>query len=238
MCGRFVLDRKTSDLVALFDIDVEGAILPGPSWNIAPTQNVRVVIDAVPKGTEASEPVRRLESARWGLVPSFAKDLSGPPLFNARSETVTQKPAFQSAVGTRRAVVPASGYYEWHEVDGVKTPQYISLPDEELFLFAALYEWWRNPAAQSAAELWLLSTTILTRPSTGPLSEIHERMPVFLDAELASEWLDPHADGSIELVELVADAAEDIADQAQFHAVGSEVGTVQNDTPSLIRAAV
>jgi putative SOS response-associated peptidase YedK len=235
MCGRFVLDRKTSDLVALFDVDVEGAILPGPSWNIAPTQQVRVVIDSIPKGTDTGEPVRRLASARWGLVPSFAKDISGPPLFNARSETVTQKPAFQSAVASRRAVVPASGYYEWHDVDGVKTPQFISLPEDELLLFAALYEWWRNPTPESPADQWVLSTTILTRASAGPLSTIHERMPVFLDGELASEWLDPHAEGSIELVELVADAAEDLADQMEYRAVGPAVGTVQNNGPELLR---
>jgi putative SOS response-associated peptidase YedK len=235
MCGRFVLDRKTSDLVALFDIDVEGAILPGPSWNIAPTQQVRVVIDSLPKGTDEGEPVRRLESARWGLVPGFATEISGPPLFNARSETVTQKPAFQSAVVSRRLVVPASGYYEWRDVDGVKTPHFISLPDEELLLFAGLYEWWRNPTPTSPADQWLLSTTILTRTSTGPLSTIHDRMPVFLDAELASEWLDPHAEGSIELVELVADAAEDVAEQAEYREVSAAVGTVQNDGPNLVR---
>jgi putative SOS response-associated peptidase YedK len=235
MCGRFVLDRKTSDLVALFDVDVEGAILPGPSWNIAPTQQVRVVIDSLPKGDADGAPVRRLESARWGLVPGFAKDISGPPLFNARSETVTEKPAFQAAVASRRAVIPASGYYEWREVSGVKTPQFISLPEDELLLFAALYEWWRNPTPQSPADQWLLSATILTRASTGPLNAIHDRMPVFLDGDAAGEWLDPHADGSIELVELIADAAEDIAEQAEYREVSNAVGTVQNDGPNLIR---
>ncbi|MET0989018.1 MAG: SOS response-associated peptidase [Glaciihabitans sp.] len=236
MCGRFVLDRKTSDLVALFEVDVTGAVLPEPSWNIAPTQQVRVVIDSLPKGDEVVEPVRRLESARWGLVPGFAKDPSGPPLFNARSETVAEKPAFETALRSRRAVVPASGYYEWVEVNGTKTPHYVSLPGDELFLFAGLYDWWRNPAATTPEERWLLSTTILTRPSSGPLTDIHERMPVFLEADLVEEWLDPLAEGSAELVGITVDNAEKVAERAEFYAVGDSVGSVQNNGAGLLAA--
>lgn len=231
------MDRKTSDLVALFEVDVTGAILPEPSWNIAPTQQVRVVIDSLPKGEEVVEPVRRLESARWGLVPGFAKDPSGPPLFNARSETVAEKPAFEVALRSRRAVVPASGYYEWVDVNGTKVPHYVSLPGDELFLFAGLYEWWRNPAATTPAERWLLSTTILTRPSYGPLAEIHERMPVFLDADLVEEWLDPLSEGDAELVGLAVDNAEDVAERAEHYEVGAAVGSVQNNGAALLAAA-
>jgi putative SOS response-associated peptidase YedK len=234
MCGRFVLDRKTSDLVALFDVDVTGEMLPEPSWNIAPTQKVRVVIDSLPKGEEIVEPVRRLESARWGLVPGFAKDPSGTPLFNARSETVAEKPAFEASLRSRRAVVPASGYYEWVDIDGVKTPHYVSLPGDELFLFAGLYEWWRNPAAATPAERWLLSTTILTRPSAGPLAEIHERMPLFLEADFVEEWLDPLSEGSAELVEITLDGADEVAERAEFYVVGPSVGSVQNDGAALL----
>jgi putative SOS response-associated peptidase YedK len=237
MCGRFVLDRKTSDLVALFDVDITGELLPEPSWNIAPTQQVRVVIDSLPKGDEEVEPVRRLASARWGLVPSFATDPSGTPLFNARSETVAEKPAFENALRSRRAVVPASGYYEWVDVDGTKTPHYVSLPGDELFLFAGLYEWWRNPAATTPAERWLLSTTVLTRPSAGPLTGLHERMPLFLEADFVEEWLDPLSEGSAELVDITMDGADDVAERAEYYAVGPSVGTVANDGPGLLAAA-
>lgn len=237
MCGRFVLDRKTSDLVALFEVDVTGAILPEPSWNIAPTQQIRVVIDSLPKGEEVVEPVRRLESARWGLVPGSANDPSGPPLFNARSETVADKPSFETALRSRRAVVPASGYYEWVDIDGTKVPHYVSLPGDELFLFAGLYDWWRNPAATSPADVWLLSATILTRPSAGPLEQIHERMPVFLEADLVEEWLDPLTDGDAELVELTVDNSGDVAERAEFYAVGAAVGSVQNNGADLLAAA-
>ncbi|MCU1406465.1 MAG: hypothetical protein JWQ43_2768 [Glaciihabitans sp.] len=235
MCGRFVLDRKASDLVTLFDVDVLGDNLPAPSWNIAPTVRIPVIIDTIPRVGDVDEPVRRLEAARWGLVPSTATDPSGPPLFNARSETIAEKPSFRDALVSRRAVIPASGYYEWQIVDGVKTPQYVSAPGDELLLFAGLYEWWRNPAvAADAPGRWLLSTTILTQASTGPLTSLHERMPVFLDADLVEEWLDPHSEGSEELVELVVDNSPDVAERTQFHEVDPAVGSVQNNTPSLV----
>ncbi|HEY4269630.1 MAG TPA: SOS response-associated peptidase [Galbitalea sp.] len=238
MCGRFVLDRKTSDLVTLFDVDIEGNMLPEPSWNLAPTQRIAVVIDSLPRATSEDdfpEPVRRLEGARFGLVPSWAKEIQGAPLFNARSEDVASKPSFQTSVEHRRAVIPATGYYEWRVVDGVKTPHFISLPGEELLLFAGLYEWWRNPAApEGSPDRWLLSTTILTRPSAGELSSLHERMPVFLDADLVEEWLDPAGEGSQELVDEVAGSAEFVASRAVFHEVSPLVGSVQNNGPELM----
>jgi putative SOS response-associated peptidase YedK len=240
MCGRFVLDKRTTDLVTLFDVDIEGDALPHPSWNIAPTDTVSVVIDSLPRATSTDdypEPVRRLEGARWGLVPSFATDpKAGPPLFNARSEDVAQTASFRNAVAKRRAVIPASGYYEWQLVDGAKVPQFVSLPGDELLLFAGLYEWWRNPAAaDGAADKWLLSTTILTRASAAGLADIHERMPVFLEADLVEGWLDPQEEGTQELVDEVVAGGGEVAERAEFHEVGTDVGNVRNNTPHLIQ---
>jgi len=239
MCGRFVLNRQTDDLVALFDINVVGNDLPAPSWNIAPTQPISVVIDSLPRTTEVNdfpEPVRRLEAARWGLVPAWAKEsAAGAPLFNARSENIAEKASFGNAVKMRRAVIPASGYYEWSVIDGEKLPHFVSLPGDELLLFAGLYEWWRNPAAaDEAPDKWLLSATILTRPSASGLAAIHDRMPVFLDGDLVEEWLDPQEEGSQELVDHVAAAGGLVAERAQFYAVGPAVGSVQNNSEQLI----
>lgn len=240
MCGRFVLDRASSELIGVFDIEVTGNQLPKPSWNIAPTQAIHVVIDSIPRTGDMPEPVRRLESARWGLVPGWTKEYpSGAPLFNARSETVAEKVAFSGALEKRRAIIPASGYYEWQVIDGVKVPHYISLPGDELLVFAGLYEWWRNPGVDSGTNgMWLLSSTILTTASTGGLADLHERMPVFLDADLVDEWLDPHTDGDDDLVQLVVSGASEVAQRATFHRVGDEVGVVQNNSPELVVPAV
>jgi putative SOS response-associated peptidase YedK len=238
MCERFVLDRKTADLVDLFDVDKCGDDLPEPSWNVAPTQAIRVVIDSLPKATDDEpfpEPLRRLEAARWGLVPGWAKDPSdGPPLISARGEDAATHPAFANAVKKRRAVVPATGYYEWRVVDGARVPQFISLPGDELLVFAGLYEWWRNPAAADGApDRWLLSASILTRPASGALAGIHDRMPVFLDADLVEGWLDPQEEGDQDLVDEAFAGAAEVAARMQFHEVDGAVESVQNDGKQL-----
>ena len=237
MCGRFVVAGAASDLVTLFDVDLVGDDLPAASWNIAPTSRVAVVIDTIPKGADAeSEPVRRLEAARWGLVPPWAKDVSvGVTAFNARIETAASKPMFSASVKKRRAVIPATGYYEWSTVDGVKTPHFIHLPDDQLLLFAGLYEWWRNPdAADDDPQKWLLSTTILTREATGELATIHDRMPVFLDPAFIDEWLDPSTEGGEELLEEVAAVGDEVATTVGNYEVDRAVGNVRNNSPELI----
>jgi putative SOS response-associated peptidase YedK len=237
MCGRFVVAGAATDLVTLFDVDLVGEDLPAPSWNVAPTDRVSIVLDSLPKGADAdSEPVRRLEAARWGLVPGWAKDSKGAATaINARIESAAEKPHFRAAVKKRRAVVPVSGYYEWHTIDGVKTPHFIHLPDGQLTVFAGLYEWWRDPAAaEDASDKWLLSTSILTRQAEGELASIHDRMPVFLAADLADEWLDPHTDGTPELLELVSQGSLEVAEAMTFHEVDRAVGNVRNNGPQLV----
>ncbi len=239
MCGRFVVAGAATDLVAQFDVDLPAENLPAASWNVAPTDRVPIVIDTIPKGSEPdAEPVRRLEAARWGLVPAWAKDVSvGVKAINARIESVREKPQFKNAVAKRRAIVPATGYYEWKLVDGVKTPNFIHLPDGELLVFAGLYEWWRNPAiAEDSPDKWLLSTTILTQDAAAELAGIHDRMPVFLDPALIDEWLEPGTDGTDELLGAVAACGIELAHSIEFHEVDRAVGNVRNNSPQLIEA--
>lgn len=235
MCGRFVVAGAAEDLVALFDVDRVGEHLPEPSFNIAPTDTVSIVLDSVPKDADDGEPVRRLEAARWGLVPAWAKDVSiGVRAFNARIESVAENNTFKTAVRKRRALVPATGYYEWHLVDGVKHPNFIHLPDE-LTVFAGLYEWWRDRSkSDDDPDRWVLSTTILTRDAVGELGSIHDRMPVFLSPDLIEEWLDPHADISDELLEAVAEGGAEVAARMERYEVGREVGNVRNNGPQLL----
>lgn len=103
MCGRFVVAEAGSELVGVLRVDVEGDDLPAPSYNIAPTDQAAIVLDSV----KTEPPTRRLASARWGLVPSWAKDVSiGSRAFNARAEEVEDKPLFRNALIKHRAVVP------------------------------------------------------------------------------------------------------------------------------------
>ncbi|GAA3903765.1 SOS response-associated peptidase [Microbacterium invictum] len=235
MCGRFVVANVGSELVGVLRVDVEGDDLPGPSFNVAPTDRAAIVLDSI----KTEPPTRRLESARWGLVPSWAKDPStGARAINARAEEVEDKPMFRQALIKRRAVIPASGYYEWKTHEGVKTPHYIHPADGSPLLFAGLYEWWKDPAkADDDPARWLLSFTILTRDAVGSLGSIHDRMPLFVDSDYADAWLDPTTDNVGDVLDAAIDAAPALADTLDAYVVGTAVGNVRNNSPELIEPA-
>ena len=232
MCGRFVVASAGSDLVGVLRVDVEGDDLPEPSYNVAPTSRVAIVLDSA----KTEPPTRRLEAARWGLVPSWAKDTKiGARAFNARAEELEDKPMFRGALEKRRAVVPTSGYYEWKNVDGVKIPHYIHPADGEPLFLAGLYEWWRDKTTgDDDPDRWLLSFTILTRDAIGRLGSIHDRMPLFLDPDHADAWLDPTTDNVRDVLDAAIDAAPALAETLDDHEVSTAVGNVRNDAPELI----
>jgi putative SOS response-associated peptidase YedK len=220
------------ELVGVLRVDVEGDDLPAPSYNVAPTDRVAIVLDSA----KTEPPTRRLEAARWGLIPSWAKDTKvGARAFNARSEELEDKPMFRSALEKRRAVVPTSGYYEWMNVDGVKIPHFIHPADGEPLFLAGLYEWWRDKTkGDDDPDRWLLSFTILTRDSIGHLGSIHDRMPLFLDPDHADAWLDPTTDNVRDVLDAAIDAAPALADTLTDHEVSKAVGNVRNNSPELI----
>ncbi|RLK49526.1 SOS response-associated peptidase [Microbacterium telephonicum] len=232
MCGRFVVAESGSELVGVLRVDVVGDDLPEPSFNIAPTDRVAIVLDSA----KTEPPTRRLEAARWGLVPAWAKDPGiGVRAFNARSEEVEDKPMFRQALIKRRAVVPSTGYYEWKTEDGVKTPHFIRPADGSPLLFAGLYEWWKDPSkAEEDPTRWMLSFTIMTRDAVGGLGSIHDRMPLFLDPDFADAWLDPTTDNVGDVLDAAIDAAPALADTLEAYVVDRAVGNVRNNGPQLI----
>ncbi len=119
MCGRFTLDgdarRGRGAVRASLDLEP----FP-PRYNIAPTQPVMVVMAGPPRAPGSNLPDRRAMLVRWGFIPGWAKDPKDLPLLiNARSETAAEKAAFRAAMRHRRALLPASGFYEWRR-DGKK----------------------------------------------------------------------------------------------------------------------
>lgn len=258
MCGRYVIARAVGDLLA--DVGAEaGEPFQGEdlqelraNWNTAPTSEVPVVLERIEDGTVT----RELHVARWGLVPSWAKEISvGARTFNARSETVTEKPSFRAAVKKRRCAIPANGYYEWQKrlgPDGApakatkdapaKQPYYIHPAQEtENIWFAGLYEWWQDPDGQ-----WILTCSILTAASPDPegddetlagLGRIHDRIPVAMDRDALDAWLDPTVEDkeSTEvLVERVVAQVPSAAATWRLDPVGQAVGNVRNNTPELV----
>lgn len=236
MCGRFVVAKASSELAVELDIDrVSDDPFP-QSYNIAPTTAVPVVVHAPAPEAEVDEfgtaPIRRLEVAKWGLIPPWAQDASvAVRAFNARSETAAVKPTFRAAVRRRRAVIPASGYYEWQRgADGTKQPYYVHPATDRALCFAGLYEWWQSPEGE-----WVLSATILTRDApAGRMRELHDRIPVFCAADDIAEWCDPSIEGSNELVAEFAGRSLRLTDELALHPVDRRVGNVRARGPELI----
>jgi putative SOS response-associated peptidase YedK len=237
MCGRFVVARAVGDIVTTFEIDEVVGEVPGISYNIAPTQQVSIIVDRSFEKDEQGGPVgelsRELHSARWGLVPRWAKSATdSTPLINGRIETILEKPSFKDSVIRRRCVLPASGYYEWHvNEDDTKQPYYIHA-GEGMFALAGLYEWWKKPDGS-----WLLSATTLTKDSAPELAHIHDRNPLLLTPGTFEAWLDPHIIGDQELLEAISSGSDEVAAEALFQPVSSRVGKVSENDPGLISAS-
>ncbi|MEO7261830.1 MAG: SOS response-associated peptidase [Jatrophihabitantaceae bacterium] len=241
MCGRYVSSASTADLLAEFDVEEVVGDELRPSWNVAPTDPVRAILQRPPKEpTEQAEqpaprkPVRQLRTLRWGLVPSWSSDpKGGARMINARIETVTEKPAFKKAAARRRCLLPAAGYYEWQKTDHGKVPHFLHDPDGRLLAMAGLYELWRDPAlAEDDPHRWLWSCTIITQQATDLLDEIHDRNPVLVPPELQAAWLDCSSDDPA-----TARAILDQIPQARLepYVVSPAVGNVRNDGPELIQ---
>lgn len=159
-----------------------------PAHNITPGHDTPIVYCPSNDGP----PMIRM--MRWGLVPYFAKKDVAPDhwkMFNARSESVAERPAFRHLVASRRCLVPLSGFYEWKKedsgVDGKKQPYYIYLKGDQPMIMAGLYDTWLDANGQR-----LYTYTILTTDSGKKLAWLHDRMPVILrDEESRRIWLDP-----------------------------------------------
>jgi putative SOS response-associated peptidase YedK len=231
MCGRYASARSDVDLIEGFGVEEVVGPEPAPSWNIAPTQDSRVVLERARPGQTSTEATRQLRNMRWGLVPSWATTPKiGSKMINARVETLTDKPAFRVAVARRRLVVPADGYYEWQAMDGSKVPHFLQDPNGPL-AFAGLYEMWRDPTrAADDPQRWLWTYTILTTTAADALGHIHDRSPVVVPADLLDAWLDPGLTDPGEVSRLLAAMPEP---RLVPHVVSRAVNNVVNNGPEL-----
>jgi putative SOS response-associated peptidase YedK len=232
MCGRFVIAGNTADVISFFDVRERLGPEPVPSYNVAPTDPVPLITERHGQGGL----LRQLTTARWGLVPSWSKDpRKGPPLINARAETLLEKPSFRTAAAKRRGMVAANGYYEWQKTPEGKTPVYLHGEHEELLAFAALYEYWPDPALpEDHPEKWLLSCTIITTEATDALGHIHDRTPVIVPPELHGDWLDPGTTSPADVRQLLDAVPEP---RLVPRTVSTRVNSVRNNGPGLIEPA-
>ncbi len=217
MCGRYASSRGAADLAAHFAVEEQPEEELAPSYNVAPTDTVAVVLERA--GT------RLLKVVRWGLVPSWAKDAKGAArLINARRESITDKPAFRAAYQRRRCLVPADGYYEWQNDGGRKQPWFLTSRDGGPLAMAGLYEVWSPPEGE---RLW--TCTIITTAAPDELGEVHDRTPLLVPPEDWARWLDPD----------VADPGQGVLVAGvpgvlDAWPVSPAVGNVRNNGPELV----
>ena len=263
MCGRYASFREAQDLADAFDVEeISAAAREAPaSYNVAPTDGARVVIERTPKATgdgaaapaqggspaeeveqaerAESPPVRReLHLARWGLVPGWAKDLSvGSRMFNARSDSLATKRSFSPSLAKRRCLVVADGYYEWlkEEVPGQskpkRTPFYIHRSDGAPIAFAGLYAWWPDPSKEKGDPDRWVLSTTIVT------TDAHGGLEQIHDREPV---VLAEAEASAWLTPQITGADEALAALAQegpalsWYEVSSRVGSVRNNDASLI----
>jgi len=251
MCGRFAVTTDPALLAekikALDEATghADGA-RSGPNYNTAPTQTITTVVKRHSEPEDSS--TRRIRSMRWGLIPPWVKtaadggpDNKGPLLINARAEKVTNSPAFRNSAKNKRCLVPMDGWYEWRpngelSAGGTrkkqsKTPFYMYGEDGEMLFMAGLWSTWRpKDAAEGTAPL--VSCTIITTDSAGPLAEIHDRMPLTISAPDWDRWLDPDAPVDEGLLRGHGDL-----DRIAIREVSTLVNNIRNNGPELIEPA-
>ncbi len=180
MCGRYDLYQSPQMLMLYFHLSSEPAAFSNA--DVRPTNLAPIIRN--------HEGQRLAMPARWGLIPSWAKDEKiAQHTFNARAETLAEKPSFRAAFKRRRCLVPVSAFFEWRDIAGEKKKQKLRFAsvDGNPLALAGLWEHWTAPDSGDVVE----SYTVITTAANTMMAPIHERMPLILAAKDWAAWLDP-----------------------------------------------
>jgi putative SOS response-associated peptidase YedK len=196
MCGRFTYKLTWPEIVKLYRVSLDTpARNTQPRYNICPTTSIDTVIG---RGARVIVPMR------WGVIPSWwSKSHKEMKLatFNARMETIREKPMFRRAFQRTRCLIPASGYYEWHDAPDGKQPYYFTRRDGAPITIAGLWDEWRDRQANET----IRSCAMIMTDANEFVGELHDRMPVILEPEQFQAWLTGAAG-----LEILKPAANDV----------------------------
>lgn len=219
MCGRYVFGQ-IDDLSERFQVrDLNLAL--SPNWNAAPTQRLPVVLP----GDDGS---RSAELMRWGLLPRWKPRGGGraPEPFNARAETLPERPMFRPLIARRRCIVPATGFYEWQQTDHGKQPVLLRPTDQEMFGFAGLWDETTGDDGEVVR-----SFTIITTTPNSLVKPIHDRMAAILEPDDEAAWLDPDITDWPEVEQLITTYP---SSRMEMFLVSKAVNNTHANDPSLI----
>lgn len=213
-CGRYTLKAKSGELKKRYNLATVPKDIP-TSYDVKPGQTLPVI-----KASEDGNP--QLEMMKWGLIPSWWKQdpKIAYKLFNARDDKVFESGMWRS-VYRRRALVPATGYFEWTKpTPGTDLPKqkfYFRPKALDIFSFAGFYDVWKDVEGRE-----LMTYTLITTKPNIEARKIHDRMPVILHPEDEASWIEPSRtkreelepflhpleDNGLEIVEVSSDVSE------------------------------
>lgn len=219
MCGRYVIASDPTRYADYFGVDEIKSESLDPSYNVAPTDQVYAVAE--------HDGERLLGAFRWGLIPHWAKDRSGPLNINARAESIATKPTFRDSFRRKRCILPADGFFEWEPKERGRPPHYVTMSDGSPMGFAGVWASWKDPET----DLWMRSCSIVTTSANAVLAPIHTRMPVILPETTWDRWLDRANDDIVELQTMLRPID---ADRIREHEVSTLVNSVRNNLPENI----
>ncbi|HEY9758453.1 MAG TPA: SOS response-associated peptidase [Oculatellaceae cyanobacterium] len=241
MCGRYTIAHNTDDILSRFEavLNAASGLASGSSsdqgdnpplperanYNVAPTVAVPIILR--PKSKDGDLGARTLLAAKWGLLPSWIKDIKKTkPFINARAETLLESRMFKSPYKKHRCIIPADSFYEWQRTEDSKVPMRILMKDRGLFGFAGIWEEWRGPENEK-----IRSCSIITVTANKLVQPVHDRMPAILPREFESLWLDTTKFDPEELAKILAPYPEELM---ELYPVSNLVNSVKNNSPELI----
>ena len=179
----------------LFDATLSNDLPSVPDYNVCPSLQVHTV--------KSVEGVRRIQPMRWGFIPSwYTKPNDGPLLINARSETISEKPAFRDACRNRRCLIVADGFYEWKREKGrTPLPWWVTRDDGAPMVFAGIWQDWER------SDEVLSTCAIVTTSANEDMAPIHHRLPVILEEEHLALWLGEEGKGAATLMRSAPEGA-------------------------------
>jgi len=198
MCGRYDLNESPQMLALFFLLSAQPEAFS--NVDVRPTNTAPII--RIDDGQRLALP------ARWGLIPSWSKDAKiAQHTFNARAETVADKPSFRAAFKRRRCIVPVSAFFEWRALPGQIKKQKLrfSSPDAHSLALAGLWEHWKRPETGELIE----SYTIITTSANIFMAPIHDRMPVILGDSDWEDWLDPNLSNLLLLQSMLVPCPDD-----------------------------
>lgn len=131
---------------------------------------------------------------RWGIIPFWVKDKKTANsirnnTLNAKSETIFEKASFKHSIKNKRCLILCSGFFEWQKVKGKKYPYYISLKNDEIFVFGGIWSSWADTETGEIINTYAI-ITVEANELVGKIHNTKKRMPLILEPEKALKWID------------------------------------------------